>query len=91
VVLIGNKDHYYSCGMHHFGLPECAVPTSIDVSEASDLMNRFNLWQIDEVLTLKSGQTFSLSEDSPRYRLTLQSDNKHVAEAPVLGGTCWVG
>jgi hypothetical protein len=80
VVLVGGTDHFYSCGMHHFGLPECAVPTSVDIGEAADLMNRFNFWQIDEVPTLKSGHTFSLSEDSPRYRVTLQSDNRHEAD-----------
>ena len=80
VVLVGGTDHFYSCGMHHFGLPECAVPTSVDIGEAANLMNRFNFWQIDEIPTLKSGHTFSLSEDSPRYRLTLQSDNKHEAD-----------
>jgi hypothetical protein len=38
VVLIGDRDYYYSCGMHHFGLPECEVPCSIPVGEAADLM-----------------------------------------------------
>lgn len=82
VVLVGGDDHYYSCGMHHFGLPECAVPTSVDVGEAADLMNRFNFWQIDQRPTLGSGHTFSLSEDEPAWRLTLESDKRFESEDP---------
>jgi hypothetical protein len=80
VVLIGDKDHYYSCGMHHFGLPECAVPITVDLGEAADLMNRFNFWQIAEKPTMKSGHTFSLSVDAPTWRLALNSDDRHEAE-----------
>jgi hypothetical protein len=80
VVLIGDTNHYYSCGMHHFGLPECAVPNTVDIGEAADLMNRFNLWQIDEAQNLNTGHTFSLSADAPRYRLALQADDKHEAD-----------
>ncbi|WP_431287884.1 DUF4261 domain-containing protein [Roseateles chitinivorans] len=82
VVLIGGEEHYYSCGMHHFGLPDCAVPTSVDVGEAADLMNRFNYWQIDEGPALGSGHTFSLSQDEPVWRLTLESDERYEAEDP---------
>jgi hypothetical protein len=82
VVLIGGKDHYYSCGMHHFGLPECAVPTSVDLGEAADLMNRFNFWRIDENPTMQSGHTFSLSKDEPAWRLKLEADERHETEHP---------
>lgn len=81
-VLIGGEDHYYSCGMHHFGLPECAVPTTVDLGEAADLMNRFNFWQIDEHPTMKSGHTFSLSQDAPVWRLALEDDERYEAEHP---------
>lgn len=27
VVLVGDTHSFYSCGMHHFGLPECEVPS----------------------------------------------------------------
>lgn len=82
VVLIGDSDCYYSCGMHHFGLPECAVPRFVPVEEAADLMNRFNYWQIVEKPTLSSGHTFSLSEDSPHFHLTLSPDSRHPADHP---------
>lgn len=80
VLLIGSEDHYYSCGMHHFGLPECAVPTSVDPGEAADLMNRFNFWRISEGPTLHSGHTFSLSKDEPAWLMKLAPDEQHEAE-----------
>lgn len=77
VTIIGGEDVYYTCGMHHFGLPECSLPRSIDIQEAADLINRFNMYEIAERPTLKSGHTFSLSSDSPHFRLTLRPDSRH--------------
>ena len=82
VVLIGGHEHYFSCGMHHFGLPESALPTSIPVEAAADLMNRFNFWRIADAPHLNSGETFSLSQDDPHYRLTLKADSEHEAGEP---------
>jgi hypothetical protein len=67
VTLIGDSDRYYSCGMHHFGLPESSLPTSIAIGEAADFMNRFNLYQIIERPELATGHTFSLAPDAPYY------------------------
>lgn len=77
VTLIGGSERYYSCGMHHFGLPESSLPASMDVGEAADLMNRFNMYQIIERPELATGHTFSLQADSPRFRLHLSPDSRH--------------
>jgi hypothetical protein len=77
VVLIGDEDYYYSCGMHHFGVPDCEVPRSIPVAEAADLMNRFNFWQIVEHPKLSTGHTFSVTATAPHFRLSLQRDFRH--------------
>ncbi|MDR1647886.1 MAG: DUF4261 domain-containing protein [Zoogloeaceae bacterium] len=77
VVLVGDSDRYYSCGMHHFELPECSLPRSIDIREAADLMNRFNVYQIAENPRLATGHTFGLTPDSPHYRLALSPDSRH--------------
>ena len=77
VVLLGDSHHYYSCGMHHFGLPDVEVDQSIGIHEAADLMNRFNYWQIEEEPKLASGHTFSVTADAPRYRVTLNRDYRH--------------
>ncbi len=80
VTLIGDSNHYYSCGMHHFGLPDVEVERTVEINEAADLMNRFNYWQIAEEPKLASGHTFSISADAPRYRMTLDSDTRHEPE-----------
>lgn len=77
VVLIGDSDRYYSCGMHHFGLPECSLPRSIEVTEAADILNQFNMYQIIEQPQFETGHTFSLSADSPYFRLALVQDSRN--------------
>jgi len=80
VVLVGDTDQYFSCGMHHYGLPECAVPRSLPSSEAAEVMNHFNAWRIIEQPLLEDGHTFSLSEAGTRYRMTLEADTRHDAD-----------
>ena len=80
VVLIGDKDYYYSCGMHHFGLPECEVPRELPVREAAELMNRFNFWRIAEQPKILTRHTFSVAPAAPRFRLSLEQDTRHEAE-----------
>ncbi len=77
VVLVGDERFYYSCGMHNFSLPDAQVSNSFDVEEAADLINGFNNWQIVEKPILKSGHTFSLTADSPHFRLELLKDKRH--------------
>lgn len=78
VTLIGgDDDYYYSCGMHHFGLPECSLHRSIDPSQGADIIHRFNMYQIVEKPALASGHTFSLAADSPVFRLTREDDTRH--------------
>jgi hypothetical protein len=80
VTLVGDREYYYSCGMHHFGLPECEVPRALPPGEAADLMNRFNNYLLAENPTLSSGHTFSLAQDAPRYLLTHLKDERHEPE-----------
>lgn len=65
VTLIADSERYYSCGMHHFGLPESSLPRSIEIAAAADLMNRFNIYQIAEHPQLVPGHTFSSAPDAP--------------------------
>lgn len=78
--LIGDSKRYYSCGMHHFELPESSVPVSIENEEAADLINRFNMYQIVEQPQFESGHTFSLAADSSHYRLVLSRDTRHAPD-----------
>ena len=77
VTLVGDQDHYYSCGMHHFSLPEVQVSRSLEIEDAADLINRFNYYRLVENPKLDSGHSFSLSPDAPHYRLNLIKDQRH--------------
>jgi uncharacterized protein YegJ (DUF2314 family) len=80
IVLVGDKQSFYSCGMHHFGLPECEVPSYIGAASGADLINRFNSWQIGDRPAINSGETFSLAADELPFRLDLQTDARHSAD-----------
>lgn len=77
VVLVGDSLHYFSCGMHHFGLPDVEVERSLEMNQAADLMNRFNYWQIVEEPKIAAGHTFSITADAPRYRIAQKNDSRH--------------
>lgn len=80
VTLVGGEREYYSCGMHVFDLPDCAVPRSLSAEIAADLMNRFNYYCFAEKPELADGHTFSLAPDAPYYRLRCVKDMRHDAE-----------
>jgi hypothetical protein len=77
IVLVADEGFYYSCGMHNFGLPDAQTSNDLDRAKAADLINRFNYWQILDKPILKSGHTFSLTADSPHFRLELLEDKRH--------------
>ncbi len=77
ITLIGSENTFYSCGMHNFGLPDCEVENNLSPEAAADLLNQFNYYQLAESPDLASGNTFSLSADSPTYTLTKEKDRHH--------------
>jgi hypothetical protein len=77
VVLTGDHQHYYSCGMQGLGLPDAQISSDFDIQEAADLLNQFNYYQLVEKPNLESGHTFSLTADSPRFRIELLTDERH--------------
>jgi hypothetical protein len=82
VTLIADEHHYYSCGMHHFDLPDAQVPRSLPDSEAAHLMNQFNFYRVAESPALEEGHTFSLSEESPRFKLSRIEDERYPEDHP---------
>lgn len=82
VTLIGDSDYYYSCGMHNFGLADCEAPTTLGLTEAADLMNRFNFWRLSESPILRDGHTFSIAPDSQHFRLRAVRDTRHGQSEP---------
>jgi hypothetical protein len=74
-VIIGVGDEgCYSCGMHHFGFPD--AETAEPGSEGQLLLDTFNRYRLGESPTIRSGETFTPSADSPRYRLHLSPDER---------------
>jgi len=82
VTLIGGDDCYYSCGMQHFGLAECAAPRSLPPADAAHLINQFNFWRVMEQPHFESGHTFSLDANSPRFRMFQEIDSRHAKDHP---------
>jgi hypothetical protein len=77
VTQVDDRERFYSCGMHHFGLPDAAVAATLGWDEAARLLNAFNLHQLTESPTLASGGTFSAGAGSPRFRLAREPYVEH--------------
>jgi hypothetical protein len=58
----------YSCGMHHFGLPEATVDL-VDSDDAPELLRAFTRYLFSENPTILAGQTFATSKNAPVYRV----------------------
>lgn len=84
VVLVGDEGRFYSCGMHTFDLPDAAVPSALGTEEGAKLLNLFNVYRMVESPTLNSGETFSVEDDSPRYRLSLGPYVDGYEDSPML-------
>ncbi len=56
----------YSCGMHNLGLMDVIV-SGVEFREAHKLVRMFNYHRIIDKPVIKSGETFSLDIDSPKY------------------------
>lgn len=80
VMLIGNEQHFYSTGMHIFGLPDAAVLTTIENRQAGYLLTEFNHYQLFESPDFEEGHTFSTSAEEPHFRLKKKSDWINVDE-----------
>jgi len=52
------------------------------MEEAGELMNELNMYQINESPEIVSGQTFSVDEKKPKYRLNLIPDDREVSDSP---------
>ncbi|MDP7978537.1 DUF4261 domain-containing protein [Bacillus sp. WLY-B-L8] len=77
VTLVGDENSYYSCGMQSFGLPDVVISAHIDVEEAADLLNDFNLYNLVEMPKLKDGETISFTQTSPVYKLAHCKDYRY--------------
>lgn len=81
VVWIQEKENpitYYSCGMHQFGLRDAILRlTGEPVEEGLDVANAFLCYLLSENPKITVGETFSLEEHSPRYRIGESLEEKY--------------
>jgi hypothetical protein len=80
VIPLYDDDHYYTVGMYNFGLPDCQVTSSFTMEEATNTLNQFNIFLLLEEPKMASGHTFSLDEESSRYRLELIKDHRYTPD-----------
>ena len=75
VILLGTEHDYYSCGMHHFKLPDSSIGTELPIKEAAIVLNKFNYWRLLERPELESGEIFGVGGGESRFRLRLKPDD----------------
>ena len=77
VTLVGDEESYYSYGMKVFGLPDVTIPSSIEIKEAADLLNNFNLYNLVEKPVFNNGETFGVGENTPIYKIQYNNDFRY--------------
>jgi hypothetical protein len=65
------KRTLHTCGMHNLGLPDARVDAPLAPAESINLLRAFHFFQIVDRPVLKSGETFRVGADAPRYRLAM--------------------
>ncbi|HYP77538.1 MAG TPA: hypothetical protein VER12_16315 [Polyangiaceae bacterium] len=76
VVIVGDDDEMFTCGMHAFDLPDARISLP-DASEAMAWLDTLCVFQLAEDPILASGHTFSPDADSERRTLERWPDDCH--------------
>lgn len=66
-----------SCGMHNLGLKDAATPSRNDPAAATELLRVFTQYLFTESPSIRAGQTFSVDEDAPVYRIEEQDSQTY--------------
>ena len=73
----GDDDVMFTCGMHHFDLPDAQVVGIADSNEAIAWLDAFCLHQLAERPALMSGHTFRPDADAQRRNFVRWPDHRH--------------
>lgn len=77
VIVVGGGDGaLFTCGMHHFDLPDAQIEMD-HPSEVIAWLDTFNIWQLAESPVLASGHTFQPDAESERRVLERWPDHRH--------------
>lgn len=82
VVYVGDRGHYYSCGMHNFGYKDAIVEVDIPPDDAAKIIHAFLRYLLIENPIINDGETFSISEKAPRYRIFRESCTRFEVDNP---------
>jgi hypothetical protein len=68
VVFVNGEQDVYSCGMHNLGYRDGIIDRAA-AADPVELLRAFTFYQFSENPTLLQGETFSVTEEAPVYRL----------------------
>jgi hypothetical protein len=78
VVVVHDSSGWYSCGMHHFCLPDAIVHDA--KPDARETLEAFNKYLLLEAPELKTGHTFGKDAEAIRRRLRWTEDERFPAD-----------
>lgn len=70
----------FSCGMHNLGCKDAMV-FGVPTEEAIELLNIFNSYVFVENPQINAGETFSLTPEAPRFRITEEKNPPYSTES----------
>lgn len=76
LIVKDDDDVMFTCGMHHFDLPDAQIAMS-DPAEAMDWLDVFCVYQLAEQPALASGHTFRPNADIARRTIERWPDHRH--------------
>ncbi len=77
VIMFRDAESLFTCGMHHFDLPDIELVGGGDEAVAAGWLDAFAGYLLFEDPALTSGHTFRPDEDSPRRVLERWPDHRH--------------
>lgn len=72
----GEGGAMFTCGMHHFDLPDAEIQMA-EASDAAAWLDTFNTYQLVEAPALLSGHTFHPDADLPKRVIERWPDHRH--------------
>jgi hypothetical protein len=85
VALVAGTTGLQSCGMHAFSLPDVRIvwkETGIEGSDAHDLANVLNIFQLDEDPVMRSGERFAPDAETPKRVMERWPDTEYPSDHP---------
>jgi hypothetical protein len=78
VCKVQHEQGLHTCGMHQFGMRDAIVyDDKLELEECAELLNQFLLYLLYEKPELNEGETFSLDEGSPWYRIGVEECTRY--------------